>query len=102
MSPCRPELFSMVHWRGLEALPPSSSDRLFSNASRYSARSIAKELLARASLVHQGTRRPGQHPIVLLGTQRGEWLVTQDVEARDHADGGHTNGRPYNPHQRDG
>src|SRR3954470_11495148 len=92
MSPCRPELFSIVHCSGLAALPPRSSPRLFSNAVRYVSMSIARAPRPAAS-------GAGQQPILapcfrthLLGPQRHERLMAQHVDAGEDPDRGDEDG----------
>src|SRR5688500_5344253 len=83
MSPWRPELFSMVHCSGLAAVPPSSSPRLRSSASRKVSTFISGS--RSLALIRKVDEQPILSP-VSLRPQRGERLVAQDVHTGEHAD----------------
>src|SRR2546426_7930025 len=83
MSPWR-VLFSIEAWSGLMPPAPSISLRFLSSASLYGVSSIES-----FRNPHHSTTAAKE---TLLGAQRGERLVAQDVEAREDADGGDERG----------
>src|SRR5688572_31173984 len=83
ISPWRPELFSIVHCNGLAAVPPSSSPRLRSSASRKISTSIS---CSRSLALDSSRRRTAYFITVSLRPQRGQRLVAQHVHAGEHAD----------------
>src|SRR5437868_5761582 len=83
MSPWR-VLFSIEAWSGLMPPAPRISPRFLRSASLYAVSSIG----VLRNPHHSTTAAKG----TLLGAQRGERLVAQDVEAREDADGGDERG----------